>query len=126
MNRKNKAKQKVWELYDSWRREKIFSPALKCNIRFSLLGWKHITGVTGSKKRVFSDVYRRLKLLPFAKEIILESTTIQDMSVINGSQFYALEAIKIVDSKPRKIRVVLLEDKKKNKIFLSVMDKKKR
>lgn len=45
-----------------------------------------------------------------------------------GVKYYALEAIMMVkeDGKeaPRKIRTVIIEDKKQNKIFYSVMDKK--
>lgn len=59
-----------------------------------------------------------------AREIIEESATIQNIIQKKGTIFYALEAIKEIRGEYRKIRVVIIEDKKKNKIFLSVMDKK--
>ena len=58
-----KAKQEAWEFYDSWRKVKSYSPALQSEVRVSLMGWRHISGATGAKKRTFSDTYRRLKLL---------------------------------------------------------------
>lgn len=59
-----KAKQKAWEFYDSWRKVKSYSPALQAEVRISLMGWRHISGATGAKKRTSSDTYRRFKLLP--------------------------------------------------------------
>lgn len=128
MGKMRKIKQKSWEFYDSWRKVKSFSPALNSEVRVSLMGWRHISGTTGAKKRTFSDTYRRLKLLPYAKQIIETSTTIQNITTKGKRTFYALEAMMKVkeDHKEslRKIRVILVEDKKKNKIFYSVMDKK--
>lgn len=123
-----KVKQEAWEFYDSWRKVKSYSPALKSDIRISLTGWRHISGATGSKKRTFGDIYRRFKLLPYAKQIIKTSTTIQNISTKGKRKFYALEAmveVKENNNKDfRKVRVILIEDKQKNKIFYSVMDKK--
>jgi hypothetical protein len=121
-----KVKRRVWLTYDLWRKDGIYCPALKSRVRVSLLGWRHITGATGHKKRSFGDVYRRLKLLPYAKEILEESTNIQDISIRNSRTFYAFEAMKLIGSVWIKVRVVLIEDAKKNKIFLSVMDRKKK
>lgn len=125
----NTAKQRAWKFYDAWRKERTYSPALKSEIKISLKGWRHITGATGAKKRPFGDVYRRLKLLPHAKDIIKKSTTIQNIVVKNKRKYYALEAVVPVneDGKtlPRKVRVILQEDLKKNYRFLSVMDKKR-
>lgn len=125
------AKVKALKYYKRWRSQKTYCPALKENIRVSLRGWCHITGATGHKKRVVGDVYRRLKLLPHAKAIIKKSSTIQDIIKKNGNIYFVLEAVKPVKEKGitqfRKVRVVLVEDKKtKEKVFLSVMDKKKR
>lgn len=128
MGKIQKIKQEAWEFYDSWRKVKSFSPALNSEVRVSLLGWRHISGATGSKKRTFSDTYRRLKLLPYAKQIIETSTTIQNITTKGKRIFYALEAMTMVKENNkqslRKVRVILIEDKKKNKIFYSVMDKK--
>lgn len=114
-------KQKAWKFYDQWRKENTYCPAFKQEVRISLKGWKHISGSTGSKKRSFLDTQRRLKLLPYAKKIISESSLVQNITTKNKRKFYALEAM-INPSK--KVRVVLIEDKLGNKIFYSVMDKK--
>lgn len=124
----NTFKKKWWNFYSQWRKEKCYSPALKENIVISLLGWYHLTGQSGSKKRTWNDVYRRLQLLPFAREIILESTTVQNVEVRKEVTYYVIEAMKMVTEKGnkewRKIRVILTENKKGQKTFLSVMDKK--
>lgn len=94
------------------------------------MGWRHITGATGAKKRTFKDAYRRLKLLPYAKQIIETSTTIQNVTTKGKRIFYALEAMLMVKENNkedlRKVRVILVEDKRENKIFYSVMDKKQK
>ncbi len=71
-----------------------------------------------------------LKLLPYAKEIIEKSTTIQNVATKGERTFYALEAMVMVkhdgNEVLRKVRVIIIEDKEKNRIFYSVMDKKQR
>ncbi len=123
-------KQEAWAFYNIWRKQKTYSPALKSKVRISLMGWRHITGATGAKKRTYQDTYRRLKLLSYAKEIIEKSTTIQNVTTKGDRTFYALEAMTMVKHDGtevlRKVRVILIEDKQKNKIFYSVMDKKQR
>src|SRR3989338_1772891 len=94
------------------------------------MGWRHITGATGAKKRTYQDTYRRLKLVPYAKEIIEQSTTIQNITNKGGKTFNALEAVVMVKENGnemlRKVRVSLIEDTQKNKVFYSVMDKKQK
>ena len=72
--------------------------------------------------------FRRIKLLPYAEQIITTSTTIQNITVKHGIKYYALEAmVEIEVSKQkefRKVRVIIYEDKKGDKNFYSVMDKK--
>ena len=123
-----KAQNEAWILYDKWRKKKIVCPAFKTQVNFSLLGWRHIIGATGHKKRTSDDIYRRLKLLPHAKQIIEESTTIQNITKHGKRFYYALEAmVEVIENSRkefRKVRVVIIEDKLKNKIFYSVMDKK--
>ena len=124
----NNFKRKAFNFYNQWRKKKCYCPALKENIVISLLGWNHVTGQSGAKKRSWNDVYRRLKLLTFAKEVIEKSTTIQNISKRNKTIYYILEAMCMVTEKERKqwrkIRVILVEAKNGKKIFLSVMDKK--
>ena len=98
-------KKRSRELYDQWRKVGSYSPALKSKIRVSLLGWKHITGTTGYKKRPLSDVIRRLKLISDAKEIIETSTTLQGKSIRNNKTYYSLDAL---NSEGIGIRVIQL------------------
>ena len=124
-----KAQDEAWKIYDSWRKAGgINCPAFKCKVRISLLGWRHLIGASGHKKRISDDVYRRLKLLPYIKKIIENSKLIQNVKKKRGKIYYALEGIMKIEENHnkqlRKIRVVIVEDFKKNKIFLSVMDKK--
>ncbi|PIV08875.1 hypothetical protein COS52_00480 [Candidatus Roizmanbacteria bacterium CG03_land_8_20_14_0_80_39_12] len=124
-----KAQDEAWKIYNSWRKAGgINCPAFKCKVRISLLGWRHLIGASGHKKRISDDVYRRLKLLPHVKKIIENSKLIQNIKKKNGQIYYALEGMLEVEENKvkalRKIRVVIIEDFKKNKIFLSVMDRK--
>jgi len=124
-----KAQDEAWKIYDSWRKAGgINCTAFKCKVRISLLGWRHLIGASGHKKRISDDVYRRLKLLPYIKKIIENSKLIQNVKKKRGKIYYALEGIMEIEENHnkqlRKIRVVIVEDFKKNKIFLSVMDKK--
>ena len=121
-------KKKVFNFYNQWRRKKCYCPALKEHVVISLLGWNHLTGQSGSKKRTWNDTYRRLKLLVFAKEIIEKSTTIQNIIKKDDIIYYILESMCLVTEKGKrewkKIRVVLLQGKNNKKIFLSVMGRK--
>lgn len=76
----NEVKIEAWKFYSEWRKNPSYCPAFKSNIKVSLKGWHHITGTTGTKKRIIGDVYRRLLLLPAAKTIIETSTTIQNIT----------------------------------------------
>lgn len=124
-----KVRDEAWKFYQEWRKGKTYSPALKTEIRISLKGWAHLSGSDRAKrKRTYKDAYRRYKLLPYAREIIETSTTIQNITEKRGRKYYALEAVVEVsynDKKEnRKIRVILIEDKLGDKIFYSVMDRR--
>jgi hypothetical protein len=116
-----RAQNEAWVLYDSWRKTGINSPAFRCKVRFSLLGWRHLIGSTGHKKRTSDDTFRRLKLLPHVKEIIEKSKLIQNIEKKKGRLYYALEGMIEVEEAGardlRKIRVVIVEDYKKIKYF---------
>ena len=75
-----KTKKGAWEIYDSWRKVKSYSPTLQAEVKISLTGWRHTSDATGAKKRTSSGTYRSFKLLPYAKQIIETSTTIQNVS----------------------------------------------
>lgn len=123
-----KQQTKSWLMYDKWRSTSILCPAFGGPVNFTLQGWRHIIGATGHRKRTSDDTFRRLKLLPYAKEIIEKSSTVQNISQRGRKIFYALEAVIEIEEngakQMRKVRVVCIEDLKKNKIFYSVMDKK--
>jgi len=123
-------KSEAWTYYDKWRKKPPYSPALKSTVRISRKGWNHLIGATGYKKRVVDDVYRRLKLLPYADEIIKTSTTIQNIITKKKIKYYALEAVVEVEQdgkkSPRKVRVIIQQDKSGQFVFLSVMDKNRR
>lgn len=125
-----KAKNEAWKLYESWRKTGINSPALKCKIRFSLLGWRHLIGASGHKKRTSYSTYRKLKLLPYAKTIIEQSRLIQNIRKTGYRTYYAIEGMVEVEEDGikdfRKVRVVIVDDYQNNMIFYSVMDKKER
>lgn len=91
-------------------------------------GWYHITGARGYKQRSVHDAYRRLMILPYAKEIIEKATTIQNVQIKGKTTFYALDAVTQVteDGKTdwRKLRVIIIDDPKGNKVFYSIMDRK--
>jgi hypothetical protein len=130
MRKQNQIRDTAWKYYSKWRKTQSYSPALKAKIKISLKGWRHISGATGNKKRALSDITRRFKLLPKAKEIIETSTTIQNVTKKGKRTFYALEAMVMVEENNkkalRKVRVILIEDIRGNKIFYSVMDKKQK
>ena len=121
-------KKQALNFYKQWQKEKSYCPALKEKIIISTLGWHHITGQSGAKKRTWNDIYRRLKLLPLAKEIINCSTTIQNITLKDGITYYILEAIKLITIDKTKnwtkVRVIIIESDKQKKTFLSVMDRK--
>ena len=124
-------KAHAWPFYNTWRKSNgSYCPAFKSRVLVTLKAWRHITGSTGYKKRNGSDVYRRLMLIPYAKNIIEASSTIQNETTRHGRHYFTLEAMVDVheDKKPvlRKVRVIIEEDKSGNKILLSVMDKKQK
>lgn len=131
MSSLNLLKSEMWIFYDKWRKTGSFCPAFNEKITISLKGWNHILGQSGFKKRNTGDVFRRLSLLPHAKQIIESSHTIQNKKFKGEGKykriFYTLEALvndlergKLVE---KKVRVILIQDNRGNKIFLSVMSK---
>lgn len=118
-------KNSFLNFYKQWMREQNFCPALKEKVLVTFKGWNHIVGNKNNKKRPAKDVYRRLKLLTHARDIINNSSTVQNVTHKHGNIYYVLEAMRLVDTKNGKqmikVRVILEEDKQKRKRFLSVM-----
>ncbi len=121
-------KHQAWAFYSKWKKQKTFSPAFNSDVRVSLKGWYHITGARGFKQRSAGDVYRRLMILHHAKTIIETATTIQNVQVKGKITYYALDSVTQVSENDktewRKLRVIIIDDIKGNKVFYSVMDKK--
>lgn len=122
------AKKKALQFYKSWRATPVYCPAFGSKVKISLVGWNHIAGVTGHKKRSYTDIHRRFLLLPYAKQVIENSSTVQNITHKKGKKYFILEAMLPVNLNKileyRKVRVILLEDKKGEKIFYSVMDRR--
>jgi hypothetical protein len=114
--------------YKHWRKQKCYCPALKSRILITNRGWHHLVGNKTHMNRSLSDKYRRIKLLPYAKQVIETSHTIQDIKTINKRVYYTVQAVIPVNLNGliqlRKVKVIIYEDAKGNKVFLSVMDKK--
>lgn len=121
-------RNKVWKEYDSWRKTPIFCPALNCEVRATLKGWRHISGM--GKKRTYQDIHRRLLLFKYAAQIVGKSTTIQNVTYKNKAIHYALEAMMLIKGENgrsfKKVRVIIEEQRNGSKTFLSVMDKKRK
>lgn len=112
--------------YSLWRSRPIFCPALKEKVHFTLLGWNHITKPR-SRSRTTKDMYRRLKLLPYAKAIVEKSTTIQNVRTRNGKTFYLLQSVEVIEDKtgnklPKQVKVIII-DTATGKKFYSVMSR---
>jgi len=121
-------KKEARVFYTEWRKTGSYCPAFKEKILVTNRGWYHLIGKTGNKKRVFRDVHRRLALLPHAKTILENAGTIQNIRTQNGRQYYSLDSMEPVTENGvthlRKVRVIVFENKKGQKVFYSVMDKK--
>jgi len=114
-------KKQAWQFYDEWRKVGSYCPVLKSHVRVTLLGWNHLVGNENYSRRSPNDRFRRFKLLPFAKIVIEDTKSIRNRSF---NKFYALESKIEINKKRTRIKVVVIEDKTGNKIFLSVMDRK--
>ena len=120
-------RNRVWKGFQKWCQKPIYCPALKCKVFATSKGWRHISGL--EKERLFSDIYRRLHLLRYAQKIIASATYVKDISYRYGRKYYILETTIIISEQAmlkRKVRVIIEEQHNGRKIFLSVMDKRKR
>jgi len=114
--------------YLLWKKQGSYCPALKSKILITNKGWNHLVGNKVNHKRTHLDQSRRLKILPYAKVVLEASNTIQDIRLKHGHIYYSMDAITPIEENKvkqlRKVRVVIFEDIKGNRIFLSLMDKK--
>lgn len=118
--------KKNLQRYKDWRKKLNYCPALKENIVVSLKGWRHCLTKGQGQKRSIQDIYRRLKLLPFAQKILEKTTTLQNITYENRRKYFIFESVEELQIngkiQQQKVRVILIEDKKGNKIFYSVMN----
>jgi hypothetical protein len=82
-----KKKEHYFRLYQSWK--KIYCPALKSDVYFTLYGWKHIFE---DKFRTGKEQIRRMDILPLARNLINISTTIQNTRFHKGRNHYEFQA----------------------------------
>ncbi len=119
-------KKESLALYKKLREEKIFCPAFQEEVQFTLMGWEHLVG-SDRRHRSLKDVYRRLMLLPLAKDILQKSGTVQSVRTTRGVTTYGLDSIETVEIKGVKVTLkvrVIVRDTKTGKKFYSIMDRK--
>lgn len=117
--------KKYWgDKYKSYK--STFCPVFGEYVYFTNVGWNHIIGSHGHKRRVWKDVFHRLVLLEHTRQIIEKSHTFQDIRKMEDRLFYTLESVEKIssnnESKLSKIKVVMLQTTNGKK-FYSVMGK---
>lgn len=102
-------------MYKKW--GKTFCPALNSDVYFTKQGWNHLFI---DKTRSKIEILKRVKLLPMARKVVSETTTIQSNRLQDRGLVSHIHIV-FVDCKfyGQKIEVVVVEDKKKY-YFLSV------
>ncbi len=111
--------QKAWQFYNQWRKEETFCPALNSKIIISRRGWNHIM----KNERPLKEKIERAKILELAKDIIKNTTTVQDVRINKDLSFIAFEHIFDLFEK-EKIRVIIETRDFRRYRFLSVMKRK--
>lgn len=99
----------------------IYSVALKSDVYFTNKGINHLAH---NGKRSFNDVYRRLKLLPYVKSVLLKTKKYKTRIMGNTTSFEISGERKITirgKSQKKLIRVVLILTDQKRYTFLSIM-----
>lgn len=117
-------KKDAWKFYSQWRKERTYSPALKAEIEVSLKGWWHLVGESGNKKRYYLDVVRRLKLLPYAKHVILNAKVVSEITLKSNIIFYSLQCSVYIKDRRYLVRVILTQEAREKPAFYSVMSRK--
>jgi hypothetical protein len=100
----------------------LYSPALKSDIYFTNKGWNHLVH---KGTRSFNDVYRRLKLIPYIKSIILNSKTYKTRMMTDSITSFQISGQRTITicgrTKKKLIKVVIILTAQKKYTFLSVM-----
>lgn len=128
MNYYQKDFDQAHKYYLLWKKQGCYCPALKSKILITNKGWNHLIGGKDNHKRTQLDKCRRFRVLPYAKIVLEASSTIQDIRLKHSRLYYSMDAVTPIEENEvkhlRKIRGVIYEDIKGNRIFLSLMDKK--
>lgn len=109
-----RAKKQAFALYKKLSREKVYCRALKCVVRISETGFKHLT----EKARYPKDKLYRLKIFAFVPEVITFGKHVETRRE-KGVIRHSVEAV--IDS--RVLRVIVQEDAQGKLFFYSIMDK---
>lgn len=99
----------------------VYSPALEANIYFTNKGINHLAH---NGKRSFNDVYRRLKLLPYVRQIILKTKKYKSRVMGDTTSFELISKQKMSvygKSQVKIIKIVVILTTQKRYTFLSVM-----
>jgi hypothetical protein len=104
-----------WKFYDGWRKVGSYSPALKEQIKITRFGWNHL--LDPKKRRTKIQKIRRLRALPLAKKLIETATTVQEHRSMKNIDYFAF----VAEMNGRRIKVVISQKNKTDKIFLSVI-----
>ena len=114
----SKLLKESWNYYKVWMKESSYSPALKSEIKITRLAWDHIVRGNKSSPRSFKDKARRLNILKSVRYIILNC---KDLSKTTKEGFVYYELKQTI--KKDKIKVIIREDQKGNKVLYSWMKK---
>lgn len=105
----------AWNYYNKWRRVGSYSPAFNETIKITRFGWNHL--LDPKKRRTKLQKIKRLKALPLARKLIETATTYQEHRSIKNIDYFALTA----EMGGQRIKVVISQKNKTDKIFLSVI-----
>lgn len=105
----------AWKFYNNWRKIGSYSPALKEHIKVTRFGWNHL--LDPKKRRTKIQKIKRLKALPLARKLIENATTFQEHRRNKNIEYFAF----VAEMEGQRIKVVISQKNKTDKIFLSVI-----
>lgn len=121
MEELERAEKLAWHFYKLWRKHDTYCPSIKRQVLKSLRGWWHIKANRAINKRPTADLIHRYSLLPLAEEV-LKNGKLAEKRTQHNQTFYAVDH----NINELHVRVVVVEDKKKNVWFLSITEKTKK
>ena len=121
-----KHKTKIYnKFYQAWKAAPVFCPFLNCEVSATRMGWSHVAGL--SKRRTPEDVHRRLDMLKYARDIVRQSGTCQEIRADHSGNIH-YEFSNIVNFKGefdtakryKKVRVIIRKTPRGECLFYSV------